>query len=226
MFLNCFVHHLDVVIRIFRVWEVHTHQFDVLTVYQDRGNDGTLVDVLSVNNSFPPPFVQHNSDSVFVVVFSSSHEDVFVMCLQPAHVSTSHSVKSRPTCIPRVQLPILRFFHLSALTSCFLKNNECHFLVFWVFILFLSRTWTNIFTSLAVSFMKQCFVLPRVLLPLFFSSCFLPLLLLSSLLSSQTYRYISINGAMLESSSSFSSQVFHSFCFVIIVISAVSRVCW
>ena len=31
---------------------------------------------------------------------------------------------------------------------------------------------------------------------------------------------------MLESSSSFSSLVFHSFCFVIIVISAVSRVCW
>ena len=51
----------------FRVWEVHTHQYDVLTVYQDRGSDGTLVDVLSVNNSFPPPFfVQHDSNPVFV----------------------------------------------------------------------------------------------------------------------------------------------------------------
>ena len=61
--------------------KVHTHQLDVLTVHQDRGCDGTFVDVLSVDDSFPPPFVQHYSDSVFVVVFSSSHEDVFMMCL-------------------------------------------------------------------------------------------------------------------------------------------------
>ena len=77
MSLDCFVHLLKVV-RIFRVGKVHTH--DVLTVHQDRGSDGTFVDVLSVDDSFPPPFVQHNSDCVFVVVFSSSHEDVFMMC--------------------------------------------------------------------------------------------------------------------------------------------------
>ena len=60
---------------------MHTHQLDVLTVHQDRGSDGTFVDVLGVDDSFPPPFVQHNSNSVFVVVFSSSHEDVLMMCL-------------------------------------------------------------------------------------------------------------------------------------------------
>ena len=83
---------------------------------------------------------------------------------------------------------------------------------------------------LAILLMTQCFVLLRVLLPLSFSSRVFPLLLLSSLLSfsvfSQTQRNISINGAMLESSSSFSSQVFHSFCFVIIVVSTVSHACW
>ena len=52
VFLNCFVHLLDVVIRTFRVWEVHTHQIDVLTVDQDHGLDGTFVDVFGVNNSF------------------------------------------------------------------------------------------------------------------------------------------------------------------------------
>ena len=81
MFLNCFVHLLDVVIRIFRVWEVHTHQIDVLTVDQDRGLDGTLVDVFGVNNSFSPHFVQHDPNSMFVIVFSSSHEDVSVLRL-------------------------------------------------------------------------------------------------------------------------------------------------
>ena len=65
MFLDSFVHLLDVVVRIFRVWEVHTHQIDVLAVDQDRGLDGTLIDVIGVNNSFLPPFVQQNSNSVF-----------------------------------------------------------------------------------------------------------------------------------------------------------------
>ena len=59
----------------------HTHQIDVLTVDQDRGLDGTLVDAFGVNNSFTPPFVQHDPNSMFVIVFSSSREDVFVMCL-------------------------------------------------------------------------------------------------------------------------------------------------
>ena len=77
----CFVHLLDVVIRIFREREAHTHQIDVLTVDQDRGLDGTLVDVLGVNDSFSPPFVQHDPNPMFVVIFSRSHEDVFVLRL-------------------------------------------------------------------------------------------------------------------------------------------------
>ena len=81
VFLDCFVHLLNVVVRILRVWKVRTHQFDVLTVHQDRGGDGTFVDTLCVDDSLPPPFVQHYSDSVFVVEFSRSHENVFVMCL-------------------------------------------------------------------------------------------------------------------------------------------------
>ena len=67
VFLNCFVHLLNVVIRIFRVWKVHTHQFDVLTVYQDRGGDGSLVDVFSVNDSFSPLSVPHDPNSVFIM---------------------------------------------------------------------------------------------------------------------------------------------------------------
>ena len=65
----------------FELGKVHTHQFDVLSVHQDRGSDGTFVDVLSVDDSLPPPFVQHYSDSVFVVEFSRSRENVFMMCL-------------------------------------------------------------------------------------------------------------------------------------------------
>ena len=81
MFLNSFVHLLDVVIRIFRVWEVHTHQIDVLTVDLDRGFDGTLADEFGVNDSFSPPFVQHDPNSMFVIVFPSFHKYVFVLCL-------------------------------------------------------------------------------------------------------------------------------------------------
>ena len=66
---------------------------------------------------------------------------------------------------------------------------------------------------LAILFMTQCFVLLSVLLPLSFSSRCFPLLLLSSLFSFSVFlRHsgnISINGAMLESPSSFSSQVLH-----------------
>ena len=82
MFLNSFVHLLDVVVRIFRVWEVHTHQIDVLAVNQDRGFDGSFIDVLGINDYFPPPFVQHDPNSMFVVVFPSSHKYVFVLCLR------------------------------------------------------------------------------------------------------------------------------------------------
>ena len=81
MFLDRFVNLLNVMVRIPRVGGVHTHQFDVLSLNHDRGSDGTFVDVFGVDDSLPPPFVQHKSDSVFVVVFSRSHENVFVMCL-------------------------------------------------------------------------------------------------------------------------------------------------
>ena len=48
------VHFLDVVVRISRVGEVHTHQFDALAVDQDCGGDGTFVDVFSANYSLLP----------------------------------------------------------------------------------------------------------------------------------------------------------------------------
>ena len=74
VFLDCFVDRLNVVVRIFWAEKIHTRQFDVLSVHQDRGGDGTFVDVLNVDVSFPAPFVQHNSDCVFVVEFSTSHQ--------------------------------------------------------------------------------------------------------------------------------------------------------
>ena len=58
MILDSFVHLFDVVVRIFRVWEVHTHQINATAVDQDRCFDGALIDVIGVNNSFSPPSVQ------------------------------------------------------------------------------------------------------------------------------------------------------------------------
>ena len=68
-------------VRISRVEEVHTHQLDAFAVYHDRGGDGPFVDVFSINGSVLPFLVQHNSNTVFVVVFSCSHKNVFVVCL-------------------------------------------------------------------------------------------------------------------------------------------------
>ena len=68
-------------VRILRVGEVHTHQFDALAVDHDCGGDGTFVDVFSVNSSLLPLLVQHDSNAVFVVTSSCTHECVFVMCL-------------------------------------------------------------------------------------------------------------------------------------------------
>ena len=56
--LDCSVHFLDVVVRIPRVEEVYTHQFDALGVDQDCGGDGTFVDVFSVNYSLLSLLVQ------------------------------------------------------------------------------------------------------------------------------------------------------------------------
>ena len=52
------VHFFDVVVRISRVWEVYTHQFDALAVDHDCGGDGTFVDVFSVKYSLLPLLVQ------------------------------------------------------------------------------------------------------------------------------------------------------------------------
>ena len=85
--LGRFVHFFDVVVCRSQVEEVHTHQFDALAVYNDRGSDGPFVDVFSINSSLPPFLVQHNSSTVFVVVLSCSHECVcdvsprFLTCL-------------------------------------------------------------------------------------------------------------------------------------------------
>ena len=54
VFLDRFVHFLYVMVRIPRVVEVHTHQFDVLSVNHDRGSDGTFVDVFGLDNSLIP----------------------------------------------------------------------------------------------------------------------------------------------------------------------------
>ena len=72
VFLYRFVHFFDVMFRISRVGEI---------LYHDRGGDGPFVDVFSIKNSLPPLLVQRDSNTVIVVVFSSSHEYVFVMCL-------------------------------------------------------------------------------------------------------------------------------------------------
>ena len=81
MLLDRFVHFLDVVVRTAGVGKLHTHQFDALAVYHDCGGDGPFVDVFSINTSLPPLLVQHDSNTVFVVICSCSHEYVFVMCL-------------------------------------------------------------------------------------------------------------------------------------------------
>ena len=75
--LDRVVHFLDVMVRIPRVGEVHTHLFDALAVDHDCGGDGPFVDVFSVNNSLPPLLVQHDSNVVFVVIPSAPMK----MCL-------------------------------------------------------------------------------------------------------------------------------------------------
>ena len=42
--LDRFVHFFDVMVRISRVGEIQTHQFDALAVYHDRGGDGPFVE--------------------------------------------------------------------------------------------------------------------------------------------------------------------------------------
>ena len=122
MILDSFVHLFDVIIRILRVWKIQTHQIYATAVDHDRCFDGALTDVIGVDNSFPPSSVQHDSNSVFVLVLCSIHEDVVLMCFpksQLTHVSTFHSVGLRPICSLRVRLPILRFFSLECMDLMF-----------------------------------------------------------------------------------------------------------
>ena len=107
--LDRLVHFLDVMVRILRVEEVYTHQFNALAVDNDCGGDGAFVDVFGVNNSLPPLLVQHNSNAGDV-------SPIFLLCL----VSTFHSIIFRPIGSLRSRIPFLRFFHLSALISYFL----------------------------------------------------------------------------------------------------------
>ena len=110
--LDRFVHLLNVTVRIFRVGEVHTHQFDVLSVNQDRGSDGTFVDVFGVDDSLPPPSVQHDSDSVFVVEFSDPMK-MCVVCLPYFSLFMSPRF-TQENCVPSVAFEL-----------------ACHFFVFF-----------------------------------------------------------------------------------------------
>ena len=109
MFLDRFEHFLNVMVRIPRVVEVHTHQFDVLSVNHDRGSDGTFVDVFGVDDSLPPPFVLHFSDSVFVVEFSRSHENVSMMYLPYFSLFMSPRFVQQ-NCVPSVAFQLAHHF--------------------------------------------------------------------------------------------------------------------
>ena len=68
----------------------------------------------------------NNSNSVFVVEFSRSHEDGFVMSpiLQLFHISTFLSIKLRPIrSLHALAHQFFDFFHLSALTSIFFEEQ-------------------------------------------------------------------------------------------------------
>ena len=109
VFLNSFVHLLDVMVRISRVGELHTHQFDALAVDHDCGGDGTFVDVFSVSNSLPPLLVQHDSNAVFVVISSCPREYVFVMCL-PYLCFVLPPRFTQKYCIPSVTFDLANHF--------------------------------------------------------------------------------------------------------------------
>ena len=85
--LNCSEHFLDVMVRISRVGDVNAHQFDPLVVYHGRCSDGPFVGVLGVDHFLPPHPVQHDSNSVFVVICPCSHECVFLVCSQISDLS-------------------------------------------------------------------------------------------------------------------------------------------
>ena len=94
VFLDCFVHLLNVVVRIFCVGKVHTHQVHVLSVHQDRSSDGTFVDVLCVDDSLPTFCSTLFRLRVCCRIFQI-HENVFMVSpiFQLVLVSTFHSFK-------------------------------------------------------------------------------------------------------------------------------------
>ena len=60
------------------------------------------------------------ANAVFVVIFSCTHEYVFVMCLPYfcfCHASTFHTMTKHPIGSLRARKSFLQFFHLSALIS-------------------------------------------------------------------------------------------------------------
>ena len=112
VFLDRFVHFLNVMVRIPRVED----QFDALAVDHDCGGDGTFVDVFSVNYYLLPLLVQQDTNAVF----SCTHENVFMMGLPYfffCHASTFHTIIKHPNGSLRARKPFLAFVHLSALIS-------------------------------------------------------------------------------------------------------------
>ena len=63
VFPACSVHFFDVVVRVSRVGEVHTHQFDALVVDHDCRSDGPFAYVLGVDDFLSTFRVQHNANN-------------------------------------------------------------------------------------------------------------------------------------------------------------------
>ena len=144
--------------------------------------------LLSINVSLSPLLVQHNSNSVSVVVFPCSHEYVFGMCLPIfwlGKASKARSVTLHPACNLRARQSFLRFFHISALMPCFFvaRWKWCLFLLFFPlslfsFIVFLPH---RSLLPPAVLLLLSSFLLLESLLPL--TVLFLSFLLLLVVLS-------------------------------------------
>ena len=68
-------------VRIPRVGEAYTHQQYMLFVDRDRRSYGAFAVVVCPIDTFSPLLVHQNSNSVFVLEFSSSHEYVCPCCV-------------------------------------------------------------------------------------------------------------------------------------------------
>ena len=67
---------VDVMVTVTAMWHVHAQQSNRLLVDCDRRCNGTLADELRPVYSVFPSLVYNDRNSVFVVVFSSAHDDV------------------------------------------------------------------------------------------------------------------------------------------------------